>query len=152
MEASRKFDAIPSDRLFGEEAYVRSIERHAIEREHEASGRYTQGEDYARVLHLLALARSPLYAQDCGWLHGWLYNAVLQLVQNLDPTLSPLDSYVVDADTTREMVKLYGTVARWQDDMREAKRLDGDVDAPIPPNAPIIRKKDKLFPWEAKDR
>lgn len=120
MEASRKYDAIASDRLT-----VWSNE--ALEREHEAAGDLIKAEQYGRLLHLLAFARSPLHAQGCGWLHTALYNAALQLVQNLDPTLSPLDSYVVDADTTREMVKLYGDKTRFMEDERALDLDEGRI-------------------------
>jgi len=118
-----------------EEAIERQREAISIEREHEISAQRTLAEQYASLLQLLAHAKGPLVLTGFAWLHEGLVSKTNALIRNLDPTLQPATSHVVDPDTTRELLRLYGSTVQHNEDMRDARKLEG-----LGP--------DNLFDWE----
>ncbi len=136
MEASRKPDSTPSDRLIaGEEAHEAYLRATELEREHDASELEAHQQNHARVVVLMGQLR---------WAIERLGNTqarhdLLALHEQFASALDTFHRYAVDwkyrlaprvrpdVDAERERRKLYGTTAQWFEDERDARMLEGEV-------------------------
>jgi len=139
MEASRKYDAIPSDRLVSE--YDTRRERRADEAEAERYEVESMREQYARIVELLAQVRAVMQTTEQGWLYQQLANALGNFFEYaVDPCYRMRPARTPDVDAERERLILYASERQHNEDIRNAVRINGDP--------PLTDPVTGLFPWE----
>lgn len=137
MGASRKYDAIPSDRLVSE--YDARRERRAAETEEDRYEVEMMRQQHARIVELLAQVRCVMDTVDQGWLYQQLANALGNFFEHaVDPIYRSRPKTLPDVDAERERLKLYGSDDMHIQDNRDARLLDG-----LGP--------DNLFAWERRN-